>query len=143
MANGEEQKLNKSSLVSFTRGIEFILYVADQEKSTIFYTNLLQQSPSLNVPGMTEFNLSETVKLGLMPENGIAKILTKKVPHPSEGNGIPRCELYLRVANAQSYLNKGKQLGGIIINSLKLRDWGEQVGYLLDLDGHVIAFAES
>jgi len=35
--------------------VEFILYVADQEKSKLFYQNLFQLEPSLDVPGMTEF----------------------------------------------------------------------------------------
>lgn len=74
--------------------IEFILYVADQKRSTEFYSKVLNRPPSLNVPGMTEFNLSADVKLGLMPETGIAKILQDKTPHPATGNGIPRCELY-------------------------------------------------
>ena len=53
--------------------VEFILYVADQNRSRNFYAQVLQKEPSLNVPGMTEFDLNETCKLGLMPENGIAK----------------------------------------------------------------------
>lgn len=36
----------------------FILYVEDQGRSTEFYTRVLGREPSLNVPGMTEFELS-------------------------------------------------------------------------------------
>ncbi len=122
--------------------IEFILYVANQEKSNYFYQKLLKIIPSLDVPGMTEFQLSDCVKLGLMPENGISKILTDKMPHPKEGNGIPRCELYLKVKNADEYIKRGIHLGGKEINGLKDRDWGDKVGYISDLDGHIIAFAE-
>ena len=123
--------------------IEFILYVADQEKSKDYYEQLLQTNPSLDVPGMTEFKLSDKVKLGLMPENGIAKILQAKTPHPQQGNGIPRCELYLKVPHAEEYINRGIQLGGKEISELQNRDWGDKVGYISDLDGHIIAFAES
>ena len=80
--------------------VAFILYVANQEDSKCFYEQLLNINPSLHVPGMTEFQLSESTKLGLMPENGIAKILENATPHPNTGNGIPRCELYLKVKNA-------------------------------------------
>ena len=45
--------------------IEFIIYVKDQQKSKCFYENLLQISPSLNIPGMTEFKLADNVKLGI------------------------------------------------------------------------------
>src|SRR5258708_5338798 len=91
--------------------VEFILYVADQERSKIFYSQILNKEPSLDVPGMTEFLLDEKVKLGLMPEQGINKILNGKTPHPNTGNGIPRCELYLKVGNValcyQNALNAG------------------------------------
>ena len=122
--------------------IEFILYVTDQTLSKCFYEELLKIKPCLDVPGMTEFQLTESVKLGLMPENGIAKILSDKMPHPKQGTGIPRCEIYLKVENAQAYLKRGVQLGGKMISELEERDWGDKVGYLSDLDGHVIAFAE-
>lgn len=122
--------------------IEFILYISNQRKSTTFYENLLQIKPRLNVPGMTEFQLSEKVKLGLMLENGIAKIIVPKMQHPQKGNGIPRCELYLKVENAEVYLSRGINLGGKEVSKLEYRDWGDSVGYISDLDGNIIAFAE-
>ena len=71
--------------------VEIILYVTNQELSTDFYAAILRQSPLLHVPGMTEFSISENVKLGLMPNAGIAKILGDKTPNPETGTGIPRC----------------------------------------------------
>lgn len=64
---------------------EFILYVADQARSTAFYRSLLGCEPILNVPGMTEFSLGHGTKLGLMPEQGIARIISGPMPHPSQG----------------------------------------------------------
>lgn len=122
--------------------IEFILYVADQEKSKHFYEELLNLKPSLHVPGMTEFQLSETTKLGLMPENGITTILGNSTPHPNIGNGIPRCELYLKVKNANEYIARGLKLGALAISLMQPREWGDNVGYIADTDGHIIAFAE-
>lgn len=122
--------------------IEFILYVSNQEKSKRFYKNLLQLEPSLNVPGMTAFYLSKSVKLGLMPESGIAKIISPPLPHPKNGNGIPRCELYLKVKHVQTYVERGILNGALEISKLKMRSWGDQVAYLADLDGHIIALAE-
>lgn len=121
---------------------QFILYVSDQEKSKHFYEQLLNLKPSLHVPGMTEFQLSETSKLGLMPENGIAKILGNNIPHPNTGNGIPRCELYLKVKNANEYMERGIQLGAKLISPMQQRDWGDNAGYIADADGHIIALSE-
>ncbi len=122
--------------------IEFIIYVSNQDRSKDFYERLLNIKPSLNVPGMTEFKLSENVKLGLMPENGISKIISNKLPHPQKGNGIPRCELYLKVENPNEYIKRGIESGGNEISKLQDRDWGDKVGYISDLDGHIIAFAQ-
>ncbi len=122
--------------------ITFIIYVKDQQKSKRFYETILQKTPSLNVTGMTEFKLTNSVKLGIMPENGIAKIIKKHLPHPKHGNGIPRCELYLKVKNPSEYISRGIQLGGKEISKLQERDWGDNVGYISDLDGHILAFAE-
>ncbi len=124
------------------KDIMFILYVADQTKSKTFYQEVLQIEPSLDVPGMTEFKLENNILLGLMPNDSIAKIIGDALPHPNKGNGIPRCELYLKVENAQAYIERGLQLGGKAISALQDRDWDDKVGYISDPDGHVIAFAE-
>jgi len=123
--------------------VEFILYVSDQSKSRDFYKKILQLEPMLDVDGMTEFLLAENCKLGLMPVNGIVKILKDKTPNPETGNGIPRCELYLHVDNIEEYFNRAIDSGAKEISAVKLRDWGDIVGYVADPDKHIIAFAKS
>lgn len=91
---------------------------------------------------MTEFTLAENLKLGLMPENGIAKIITPVMKHPSTGNGIPRCEIYLQVDDVHTAFDRAVKAGAKVINAVAPRDWGDTVGYVADPDGHVIAFAE-
>ncbi len=120
---------------------QMILYVSDQKRSRDFYSALLGKEPSLDVPGMTEFVLSDKLKLGLMPESGIAKILSDKTPHPSTGNGTPRCELYLKVANPDDVYRLAVSLGAKEISAVTHRDWGDTVGYVSDFDGHILAFA--
>jgi catechol 2,3-dioxygenase-like lactoylglutathione lyase family enzyme len=121
--------------------IEIILYVADQPKSRNFYSALLGKQPDLDVPGMTEFYLADNIKLGLMPENGIAKILLDKTPHPADGSGIPRCELYFYTENLEEAFETAKKAGAKEISGIGNRDWGDRVGYVADPDGHIIAFA--
>lgn len=122
--------------------IETILYVNDQQESTNFYLKLFRQNPDLNVPGITEFKLAENCKLGLMPNNGIAKILSNKTPHPDIGNGIPRCELYFYVENIELEFENAINIGAKLISEIKDQDWGDKVCYFADLDGHIIAFAQ-
>jgi len=103
---------------------------------------VLNKKPILNVPGMTEFMLNETIKLGLMPENGIAKIICPTSKHPSLGNGIPRCELYLIVEDPEKSLNTAIKAGAKEISKSSPRDWGDIVCYCEDLDGNILAFAK-
>lgn len=118
-----------------------ILYVADQKRSTQFYETILLKKPLLDVPGMTEFQISNSFLLGLMPESGIAKILGNKTIHPESGNGIPRCELYLIVDGPQEALQLALSAGAKEISQAEMRSWGDTVAYCSDPDGHIIAFA--
>ncbi len=119
-----------------------ILFVDNQERSSLFYQKIFRQAPYLNVPGMTEFNLSDHCKLGLMPNNGIARILANQIPHPQDGNGIPRCELYLYVEDIQLEFENAINSGAKLISPIIERNWGDRACYFADPDRHVIAFAE-
>ena len=120
---------------------EFILYVSNQEQSKLFYQILFNQEPTLDVLGMTEFTLNTYTKIGLMPNDGIAKIVSPTLPHPELGNGIPRCELYLTIHHLQGNFERILKAGAELISPISPREWGDNVGYIADFDGHVIALA--
>lgn len=120
---------------------EFILYVSNQEQSKLFYQILFNQEPTLDVLGMTEFTLNTYTKIGLMPNDGIVKIISPTLLHPELGNGIPRCELYLTIADLENNFERILKAGAKLISPISLRDWGDNVGYIADFDGHVIALA--
>jgi len=122
---------------------ETILYVSNQEESSKFYQKIFRKKPDLNVPGMTEFIISDNCKIGLMPNKGIAKILNDKTPHPDSANGIPRCELYFYVENLQLEFDNAINGNAKLISPIAHRDWGDKVCYFSDPDGHIIAFAET
>ncbi len=123
--------------------VEFILYVANQSRSKDFYRAVLLISPSLDVEGMTEFQLPGNCKLGLMPNSGIARIITPVAPPPENGTGIPRCELYIKVEQPEQYMLRAVEAGATLVSELKPRNWGDMVGYVMDTDGHIIAFART
>ena len=119
-----------------------ILYVSDQKSARDFYQSILQAEPSLDVPGMTEFRLEGGFVLGLMPIEGIRHLLGNDVfPEPDTKN--PRAELYLHVDDAEMYLDRAIKNGAQHILDVEIRGWGDRVGYCLDPDNHVLAFAES
>ncbi|HEY9681536.1 MAG TPA: VOC family protein [Oculatellaceae cyanobacterium] len=122
--------------------VHFILYVKNQEASAKFYRSVLALDPVLDVPGMTEFQLNESSVLGLMPETGIKKLLGPSLPDPEEAQGIPRAEIYLVLSNANACYDRALANGAKSLSEFAMRDWGQQVAYCLDLDGHVVAFAE-
>lgn len=117
-----------------------IFYVKDQDRSRLFYEHVLGMAPSLNVPGMTEFEW-DGCHLGLMPEAGIKRLLGDVLPDPAQASGIPRSELYLRVSDPNVYHQRAIKGGATELSPLQLRGWGELVAYSLDPDGHVLAFA--
>lgn len=134
--------LNNKRMMHHIQLVQTILYVTNQQESCLFYEKLFRKSAELNVPGMTEFIISENCKIGLMPNNGIAKILSDKTPHPDSGQGIPRCELYFYVENIQLEYENALLSGAKLISRIEARDWGDNACYFSDLDGHIIAFAE-
>ena len=118
-----------------------ILYVADQETSAAFYSRVLGASASLHVPGMTEFDLPGGTKLGLMPVAGIRRLLGEALPDPAAAAGLPRAELYLYVREPEFYHTRALDNGAVELSPLALRAWGDRAAYVLDPDGHVLAFA--
>lgn len=129
-------------MVPRIKRLETILFVKDQERSTIFYKTLFRCEPDLHVPGMTEFILSESCTIGLMPNKGIATLLGNELPHPDTGIGIPRCELYFLVDSVREEHDHALACGARLISEISDRDWGDRVCYFSDPDGHILAFAE-
>jgi len=126
--------------------VHCILYVDDQKASTAFYAALLEKAPSMDVPGMTEFELPGGTVLGLMPRQGIQTLLepdSKLEVFTASSLPAWTSELYLVVEDAQAYLDRALCAGGRLLSSIAERDWGHRVGYCLDLDRTVLAFAEA
>jgi uncharacterized protein len=123
-----------------TPAARFILYVRDQERSRAFYQAALGVSPRLHVHGMTEFALPGGAVLGLMPEAGIRRLLPT-LPDPASARGAPRAETYLLVASPSESLERALTAGATALSGVLPRDWGDDAGYCLDPDGHVLAFA--
>lgn len=119
-----------------------IFYVRNQEISTLFYQKLLNLEPVLNVPGMTEFKLSEHHILGLMPESGISRLLGSSIGSPAQPHDFPKAELYFRVTDPEKMFKLATEIGGKELSPVLSRDWGNRAGYVMDQDGHVLAFSD-
>ena len=124
-------------------GAVTILYVKDQNASSAFYEQALGRGPVLHVPGMTEFELGPGFKLGLMPARGIKRLLGPALPDPEAAQGLPRAELYLYVRDPEAHYAMALRAGARPLSPPSPRDWGDEAGYVLDPDGHVLAFARN
>ncbi len=122
--------------------VHLILYVLDQRASTVFYRAVLAIEPILDVPGMTEFEIQPGTVLGLMPQAGITRLLGPTVD-PARAAGCPRAELYVVVDDPALFHARALASGARELSALAPRDWGHQVAYSADLDGHVLAFART
>ncbi len=123
------------------RASHFILYVSDQRRSTEFYSRTITIEPRLNVPGMTEYEIAESVVLGLMPLASVSRLFDKK-PEEVKAKSILRAELYLIVDQPQLYHQRALEAGARELSPFSTRDWGHQAAYSADIDGNVIAFGE-
>lgn len=121
----------------------FVLYVADQAAACSFWSAALAVEPTLNVPGMTQLPLPGGSELGLMPEAGIKRLLGDALPDPAAGRGVPRAELYVWVADLAEAWGRLLAAGATPVSPPAPRGWGDTVGYALDPDGHVVAFAQA
>jgi len=125
------------------RSAHFILYVADQRRARDFYASVLAFAPTLDVPGMTELTLTGGAVLGLMPAAGIERLLGARLPAGAQRGSGARGELYLVVDDAAAHHGRALAAGARELDPLSPRDWGHRVAYSLDLDGYVLAFAET
>lgn len=121
------------------RKAHLIVYVRDPGRATAFWRAVLQREPSLDAPGMTEFEVQGGLVLGLMPESGITGLLGVD---PSR-NPDARTELYLLVDDPGRWHERALAAGAEEASPLLARDWGHEVAYSLAPDGVVLAFARS
>jgi len=117
-------------------GSLFIHYVADQARARAFYRALLETEPRTDVPGMTEFALPGGGALGLMPRTSIEALLPDGLPPAGSGS-----ELYLRVPGVEAAVERALAAGATCISPLEQRSWGDDVAYLVDPEGQVLALA--
>ena len=122
--------------------VMFIIYVENQERSKDFYQKILNLNPSLDVPGMTEFELTKDTSLGIMPGDGIVRVLDNKISNANRIKDIPKCELYLFVDNPDECYIRAIEAGGLGVSKGTKRNWGDYVAYCIDLDSNIIAFAK-
>jgi len=79
------------------------------------------------------------MRLGLYDRLGFAKNLGQ-APPPATST-ISASELYVYVTDLDAAVENVTRAGGRVLDPLRKRDWGDEVVYVADPDGNVIALA--
>lgn len=120
----------------------FIIYVDDFDKTKLFYELLFNNKPVIDDPGMCEFKLPDGSTLGIMPSSSLAKLFGEEFVEQKDRKALPNVELYFQMEKAVELHKRAVQLGATEIRKFTKMDWGDNVAYSLNHDGHILAFAE-
>lgn len=119
-----------------------ILYVEDLSKSKMFYELLFQVKPFIEEESIAEFRLNESAILGLMKKNFTEKMFTGSIPERYKNKSSLLSELYFESENAEELHLRSLQLGSLELSPFSERSWGHSVGYSINHDTAILAFAK-
>ena len=117
-----------------------ILAVAELERSVRFYTVLLGWPVTVDTPVYVELTHTSGLRLGLYVREGFGRNIGR-APIEVKGADLHAAELYFRTSDPAAVSERVAALGARILSPLSRRDWGDEVVYLADPDGHVVALA--
>lgn len=117
-----------------------ILAVRDLAAAKRFYVEAFGWTPRVDAPVYCELVTDGGFRLGLYARDRFAHNLGTALAAPP-ASGVAPTELYLQASAAAELLARAERAGARLLSPLQPRDWGEDVGYLADPDGNVIAVA--
>ena len=119
-----------------------IMAVADLPRAQAFYASTFGWAMDVDTPVYVEFRLPAGMRLGLYRREGFARnvgVAPAEVPP----GAVAATELYLFPADLDAAIERAVAAGGRLLSALAGHDWGDDVAYLADPDGIVIALARS
>ncbi len=117
-----------------------ILAVEDARRSAAFYRDAFGWSVTVEEDVYVELALPERLRLGLYRRDGYARntgVEAAEIPADRAGPA----ELYVHVDDLGEMLARVTRAGGRVLSERARRPWGDEVGYVADPDGHVVAIA--
>ncbi|MBI1317159.1 glyoxalase [bacterium] len=121
--------------------VEWIWFVDNPLHSAEFYGSVVERAPRLLLPTMVAFDIGPGMVLGLMRRQGIERLLGIETTSPRQAGA--QSELYWLRPDAAALYQRALSAGARNLSDFQDRDWGHRVAYVLDPDGHLLAFAES
>lgn len=120
-----------------------VLCVNDVAASKKFYQSIFNWKIVLDIPDVVvQFELENQEILMFYNRTGFETNIESEVVTiaPDQLSGT---ELYLHVNNINSIIPKIVSLGGTILSPLKERSWGDTAVYFRDIDGNILALANT
>ena len=117
-----------------------ILAVADTVRSALFYREAFGWKVRVEVPVYVELELPDGAGLGLYQREAFGRN-TGQAPHPHPAGALSGAELYFRTVELEPAQRRLEAAGARLLSPLAPRDWGDEVVYYSDPDGHVVALA--
>jgi predicted enzyme related to lactoylglutathione lyase len=124
------------------RQILTILAVDDVARSARFYETVFGWRRHVDVPVYVEFEVEGAPNLGVYLRGGFARN-TGRAPSPPAPDATTSTELYFRVDDVGAAVARALAAGAELLSPAAARDWGDEVAYVADPDGNVLAFARS
>lgn len=117
-----------------------ILAVGDLPRARAFYRSAFGWPAEVDLPVYVEFRLPAGMRLGLYAREAFARNVSE-LPHGIPAGSIATTELYLYPDDVDATVARLVAAGARPLSPLARRDWGDEVAYVADPDGNVIALA--
>jgi lactoylglutathione lyase len=119
-----------------------IFAVSDLRRSVGFYRAVFGWTAHVETPVYVEFAISNGLRFGLYDRTSFGNN-TGQVPELLRAGAIAPTELYLYPEDAAETLSRLERAGARLLSGRAHRSWGDEVAYVTDLDGNVLAIARS
>jgi predicted enzyme related to lactoylglutathione lyase len=117
-----------------------VFAVADVARAVAFYRAAFGWKVVVDVAVFVELETPGPFRIGLYERHGFGRN-TAQVPVEVPSGAIAPVELYLRVDDLPAAVASAVSAGARVLSPASMRPWGDEVAYLADPDGNVVALA--
>ena len=118
--------------------ITTILFVQDLQASARLYRQAFGWKTTVEAPNYVEFECG----VGLMHRPAAASFAGQARALRPRHAGTLSAELYVYVDDPQAVLHHLQTLGAELTSPFQKRGWGDDAGYVIEADGHVLGIAQ-
>jgi lactoylglutathione lyase len=117
-----------------------ILATKDLPVARRFYSEVFGWPVEVDVPVYVEFTLPGGMRLGLYDREAFARNPRISASSLASGAVLPT-ELYFYTSDPDGTVRRALEHGGKLLDGRSVRTWGDEVAYVADPDGNVVAVA--